>query len=228
MQYGVNSKHPANTKLTNGYNLFEWVMRMSTIPSFWGRHLTGKEHLTLDEIKFLHERHCGIALIFNEISETDVSKSNGVMDGLRAANAAKTLLAPTHKNIALFVELNENWSINHNWMISYANAVIDSGYLPGFIANTDSSKNFNFGRQCSHYVQAMRDIARSSTAYWATEPKLHAEPSVWGPYCPSQLCPEDIDIWEMDDTIRYGTNIRVTKNYIQNKSNAKFIWHNNY
>lgn len=34
------------------------------------------------------------------------------------------------------------------------NKKLKNGYTPAFIGHTDSSKNFNFDRQCSHYVQA--------------------------------------------------------------------------
>lgn len=36
--------------------------------------------------------------------------------------------------------------------------------IPGFIGNTDSSKNFNFDRQCSHYVQATHDVGEYGRA----------------------------------------------------------------
>lgn len=225
--YGVSGEHPANAKLTNGYDLFNWVMRMSSAPSFWGRHISGENRLTAEEIEFLYKNYCGIALIFNELTEADVSVRNGVADGRRAVHAAKALGVPTHKEIALFAEIGEDWSVNHNWMISYAYVLQNDGYIPGFIANTDSSKNFNFGRQCSHYVNYMGDIARDSTAYWATEPKLEKEPYKWTPYCPSQLTPGNMDIWRTDGKIKYGEGVTVTKNYIREESNARFIWRYN-
>ncbi|MCI8388382.1 MAG: hypothetical protein HFE63_07980 [Clostridiales bacterium] len=222
--YGVSGETPANTKLTNGYDLFSWVMRMSSVPAFWGRSMTGRNQLTLEEIEFLHSNRCGIALIFNALTETDVSALNGIEDGLRAANAAKALGVPTHNGIAVFAEIHDEWSVNHNWMISYAYALLDSGYIPGFIANTDSSKNFNFGRQCSHYADYMGDIARSSTVYWATAPKLENEPFQWDPYCPSQLKPTDMNLWRIGSSIKYGDEISVAKNYIRDESNTRFLW----
>ena len=227
MLYGVSGKHPANTKLTNGYDLFNWVMRKSSAPSFWGRNIVGPDRLTKDEAEFLHKNHCGIALIFNGLTEAAVSTKNGIADGLRAVSAAKALGVPANTDIALFAEIGEDWSINHNWMISYANAILDNGYIPGFIANTDSSKNFNFGRQCSHYAEFMKDIARSSTAYWATEPKLENEPIKWAPLCPSQLTPDDMGIWRMGRTIKYGQDISVNTNYIRDEYLNRFIWKHN-
>jgi hypothetical protein len=226
--YGVNSEYPANARLTNGYDLFGWVMRMSSVPAFWERNMTGKNKITKEEIEFLHKNYCGIALIFNEFTEADICTKNGIEDGLRAANAAKALGVPKHHGIALYADIHDDWSVNHNWMISYANAVLDSGYIPGFIANTDSSKNFNFGRQCSHYAQFMGDIARSSTSYWATEPKFEGEPIKWNPFCPSQLTPDDMDIWRSGINISYGNNISVTKNYLRDERDMRFIWKYKY
>ena len=91
---------------------------MSSVPSFWGRYITGKNRLTSEEIGFLHENDCGIALIFNDLTEEIVSTSNGIEDGLRAANAAKLIGAPKHYGIAIFAEIKDDWSVNHNWMIS--------------------------------------------------------------------------------------------------------------
>lgn len=222
--YGVSGNYPANKILTNGYTLFSWAMRMSSPPLFWGRNLTGENSLTEGEVNFLHNNYCAVALIYNELNETDVSKRNGVANGLCAVSAAKALGAPINKGIALFAEIKDNWSINHNWMIGYAYAILGKGYIPGFIANTDSSKNFNFGRQGSHYAEYMKDIAHISTAYWATEPKLEKEPTEWVPYCPSQLIPDNMDIWRVGKTIKYGDDISLTRNYIRDKSFNRFLW----
>lgn len=54
--YGTNSGMPANTRLTNGYTLYEWVMRKSCFPSFWGRSLTGERKITAEEIEFLRSK----------------------------------------------------------------------------------------------------------------------------------------------------------------------------
>lgn len=225
--YGVSGNHPANTILSNGYTLFSWVMRMSAPPSFWGRNISGTNKLTPEEVEFLHKNYCAVALIYNALTEANVSKKNGVADGLRAAAAAKALGAPLNKDIAIFAEIKDNWSVNHNWMIGYAHAILDNGYIPGFIANTDSSKNFNFGRQGSHYAEYMKDLARTSTAYWATEPKIEKEPTKWTPYSPSQLTPDNMDIWCVGKNIKYGEDISVARSYIRDRSFERFLWKRN-
>jgi len=102
---------------------------------------------------------------------------------------------PQNKGIAIFAEIKPDWSINHNWMISFAQVISANGYIPGFIANTDSSKNFNFDRQCSHYVQATKDTDCLGAVFATTEPKLDGMPEKWAPYCPSALEPEDMSLW---------------------------------
>ena len=108
-------------------------------------------------------------------------------------------------------------------MISFAYAMLENGYIPGFSGNTDSSKNFNFGRQCSHYVQFMGDVAKKSTLYWATEPKLDREPDKWEPYCPSELSPEKMSLWTAGGKVRYG-DITVRRVFGRDESVTGKMW----
>lgn len=220
--YGVESKTPANTRLTNGYNLYDWVMRKSCYPSFWGRSLNGEGAITDSELDFLKRRYCKIALIVRDLTEAGISCNNANDDSLKAVEAAKALGVPQNKGIALFAEINPDWSVNHNWMIGYARHLLDSGYIPGFIGNTDSSKNFNFGRQCSHYVQATRGENQLQAIYWSTEPKYDFEPEAWAPYAPSELLPKDMHLWQ------YGTvdfhRIHTNKCYARDNIVMKCFW----
>ena len=101
---------------------------------------------------------------------------------------------------AIFAEIKPEWSVNHNWMILFAQTLAAMGYVPGFIGNTDSSKNFNFDRQCSHYVKATEGVNQFGAVYCATEPKRKGMPKKWAPYCPSALEPEDIHLWASGKT----------------------------
>ena len=220
--FGADSKLSANTRLTNGYHLYDWVMRQNSFPSFWGRTLTGDNQIGAEEIEFLREKNCKIALIINDLSETCVSAVNGTDDALRAVEAAKALGVPENAGIALFAEIGTDWSVNHNWMISFAQVLSDNGYVPGFIGNTDSSLNFNFDRQCSHFVQATQDIGQYGAIYWATEPKPSGEPEEWTPFCPSALTPDDIGLWSLGQ-IGLG-DISVNETYARDKSLLNCMW----
>ena len=145
--YGTDSAMPANTRLTNGYNLYEWVMRKSCFPSFWGRSLTGERRITAEEIEFLRSKRCKIALVIRDLNEQEICQNDGTHSAIKAVEAAKNAGVPQNKGIALFAYIPSEWSVNHNWMTSFAGNLLNNGYIPGFIGNTDSSKNFNFDRE---------------------------------------------------------------------------------
>lgn len=195
MIFGADSGFAADTRLGNGYTLHDWVMRRNCFPAFWGRSLTGDTPISAEEIEFLHGKNCKIALVLRDLTEEGVSTNDGTADALRAVEAAKALHVP--EGVALFAEIRDDWSVNHNWMIGFAQVLRDNGYIPGFIGNTDSSKNFNFDRQCGHYALATQEQGEYGAVYWATEPKTGGEPSDWAPFCPSDLTPERIGLWRV-------------------------------
>ncbi len=193
--FGVHSATPINKTLKNGYTMYDWVKRQKGFPAFCMRTLSGEDKITAEEIEILKGKDCKIGLVIGDLTEVRVSAVNGTEDALRAVEAAKELGVPQNEGIALFAEIKPAWSVNHNWMISFAQAVSANGYVPAFIGNTDSSINFNFDRQCSHYVQATNDINGFGAVFMATEPKLDGVPEEWAPYCPSALEPEDMHLW---------------------------------
>ncbi len=193
--FGVCSATPINKKLKNGYTMYDWVKRQKGFPAFCMRTLCGEDRITAEETAFLKGKDCKIGLVIGDLTEAMVSAVNGTEEALRAVEAAKEMGVPQNEGIALFAEIKPAWSVNHNWMISFAQAVSANGYVPAFIGNTDSSKNFNFDRQCSHYVQATKDANGFGAIFMATEPKLDGVPKEWAPYCPSALEPEDMHLW---------------------------------
>ena len=195
MKFGVNSATPINKKLKNGYTMYDWVMRQKGFPAFCMRTLSGADKITAEEIAFFKDKDCKIGLVIRDLTEAKVSATNGTQDALKAVEAAKELGVPQNRGIALFAEIKPEWSVNHNWMISFAQTLSVNGYAPGFIGNTDSSINFNFDRQCSHFVQATKAVNRFGSVFMATEPKCTKRPEQWAPYCPSALEPEDISLW---------------------------------
>ena len=199
--FGVSSTTPANKKLKNGYTLYEWIMRQKCFPRFWGRTILGEDSITDKEIEYLKSKDCKILPIMQDLSEEAVSGINGAEDALRAINAAESLGIPKNEGIAIFAKIEPEWSINHNWMINYASNLFYNGYVSGFIGNTDSSKNFNFDRQCSHFIQATEAINHYNAVLMANEPKFEEMPIKWAPYCPSVLRPEDMDLWACSKTV---------------------------
>ena len=198
--FGVNSATPISKKLKNGYTMYDWVKRQKCFPAFCMRTLCGEDKITAEEIEFLKDKDCKIGLVIRDLTEAKVSGVNGTEDALKAVEMAKELGVPQNEGIALFAEIKPEWSVNHNWMISFAQVVSANGYVPAFIGNTDSSKNFNFDRQCSHYVEVTKDVNYFGAVFMATEPKLDTVPEEWTPYCPSALEPEDIHLWSCGTT----------------------------
>ena len=220
MIFGINSTTPIHKKLKNGHTMYNWVTRQKEFPFFCMRTLCGVDAITWEEIQYLRENHCKIGLVVRGLSEKIISTPDGTREALHAIEAAINLGVPQNKKIAIFAEIEPEWSINHNWMITFAQTLFTNGYLPGFIGNTDSSKNFNFDRQCSHYIQATMAVEYFNTVFMATEPKCESMPEEWAPYCPSELETEDILLWscgktkltpyEVDDV--YAKNNKVLKN----------------
>jgi len=223
MLYGVNSTKSAITKLLDGQDLFTVVMRQKGFPAFWGRSLSGVDRITKEEKEYLESKNCKVVLIFDELTEAQVSARNGVDDAMRAIKAAQELGVPANQNIALFADIKSDWSVNYNWMSSYAKTLADNGYVPGFIGNTDASTNFNFNRQTNQYVQSMAEIARGKTVYWATEPQAGGEPRKWSPYSPAALTPNHIGLWRTGGQVKYGNSIAKI-NYVRDKSVMNFMW----
>lgn len=220
--YGTKTKMPANTRLTNGYTLYDWVMRMGYFPSFWGRDISGEKAITNEEMQFLKERNCKIAFFVSDFSESSISQNDATSDALKTIEAAKRLGIPQNRNIAIFVDVPSEWSVNHNWMIGYASHLMRNGYIPGFIGNTDSSKNFNFDRQCSHYIQATRKNEQLHALYWATEPKYSFHPEAWAPFAPSEMLPKDIHVWSYGELDFHG--ITAEKCYAREASIVKHFY----
>lgn len=200
MVFGVSSSIPINKKLKNGYTMYDWIKRQKCFPSFCIRTLCGENKITAEEIAFLKEKDCKIGLVISDLEEKNISGINGIKDAIKAVDAAKVLGVPQNEGIALFAEIKTDYSVNHNWMVSFAQTIFANGYIPAFIGNTDSSKNFNFDRECSHFVQATKTVNYFGSIFMATEPKHNSVPNEWIPYCPSALETEDIHLWSCGTT----------------------------
>lgn len=220
--FGAGSKLPANTRLTNGYTLFDWVMRNNCFPAFWVRPMLGDTPIIQEERDFLLKKDCKIALTVSDLSEETVSGINGKKDALRAIEEAKKLRIPPNEGIAIFAEIDDNWSVNHTWMLGFARVLLINGYKPGFIGNTDSSKNFNFDRQCSHYAESSNYADYFEAAFCATQPKLKEEPEEWTPFCPSQLKQDNMKLWFCDE-MNFG-EIKASKVYAKDEKVLECMW----
>ncbi len=221
-EFGVSSNTPSNTKLSNGYTLYDWVMRQRCFPAFWGRPISGENAITKEEVAFLKENNCKILLLFNDFSEVQISSNNGENEAMHVISKIAELNVPQLDNIAVAVDIPSEWSINHNWMLSFANVLNSYGFVPAFIGNTDSSKNFNFDRQSSHYIHAIGAEKPFETLFGAKEPGVEGVPMEWAPYAPSAMTSEDIKLWQFGKM--YFKDIEISEQYIINNNVLDFMW----
>ncbi len=223
MMYGVLSATPINKRLKNGYHLYDWVMRRKCFPDFCMRAISGEGAITAAEIEFLRSKDCKIGLVATDLTEAAVSTANGIEDAVRAVESAKRLGAPQDEGIAIFAHILPDWSVNYNWMSSFARTIHDNGYVPGFIGNTDSSKNCSFDRQYSRFVQTTKDEDSFGAILMATEPKRDGfPPEDWAPYCPSVLQPSDVHLWACGKT--KFDDIAVDDVYVKDDNVLNFMW----
>ena len=223
--FGVDSKFPATTLLQNNLNLFEWVTRNKVYPIFWGRNLNGKNELTLEEVKYLHDKGVKIALIGNS-SPSKTTEEDGRKFAKRVLSLASNLNVPN--NVVLFDAIDENEVVSKNYLRGYAIELLVKGYVPGFKVSTDSICPFN--REFCRGIQ-VEPILFQKCMIWAITPTLDdyngtidthiLHPNYWKPYAPSGITRNEIAIWQYgkdchrifdDNDIETVFNLNISQN----------------
>lgn len=200
MLFGVDSHFQANDLLQNNLEKFEWVVRNKIYPNFYGRYLSGENCLTKEEIKFLHNKGCKIALIYAEDGEKQ-TEEYGMKLAKKIGSRALELDIP--EGVAIFLEIDENTPVNYDFMKGFAKYLMIEGYTPGFKANTDAK--YAFDREFSRGMQSSRDMF-SKCLIWATSPTVKEyngittshliHPDNWKPFAPSGITRKEIAIWQ--------------------------------
>ena len=198
--FGVDSRVEANDILQNNLTLFEWARRNKLYPSFWGRNIVGENRLTKEEIDFLHGKACRIAPVYSS-SELKITEDQGKAVGKEIIDVARELGIP--KGTAIFLEIAENEDAFRDYMLGFAETLIEEGYTPAFKANTDAK--FSFDREYSRGMQTHRDIFEQCLV-WAVAPSLEEyerittthliHPDNWVPFAPSGITRNDIAVWQ--------------------------------
>lgn len=223
IRFGVKTTVPSNQRLSNGYDLFHWVTRKRDVPAFWMRNLTGEKAVQSDEVSFLKTKNCKVGFFLHDFTERAITSGDGTAEAMRAIEAAIALNVPRYAGIAVFAVIPGNWNINHNWMMSFARRLCEKGYIPGFIGNTDSSKNFSFNRECGHFIQATYSVNHYRAVYGATEPSAKSMANGWAPFAPSDLDPSQISLW-CDDEIIPFREIASEPVYAGSESVLQYFW----
>lgn len=202
LYFGVNSNTPANTLLQNNISLYSWVTKNKPAPNFWGRKIVGDQALTRDEIEYLHRRGCKVAAIY-PLPMNKTKKSHGIAAAEEAATVAAAI--GIGRKSAIFCMVGDDSEVTTLFMKGYAQRILELGYTPAFMANTDA--NFAFDREFCRGWQTDREIF-SQCVVWATSPSLKEfnrittshliRPEEWIPFAPSAIKRADIAVW------RYG------------------------
>lgn len=228
--FGVNSTARADTVLQHNITLFEWVLRNQSHPYFWGRTISGENALTADEMNFIQTNGCKIIPIY---SETDASNMTTHQQG--ATDANKVIVSASGLSInpgtTLYMQIDPLSNVSSDYMLGYAKAIISSGYIPGFYANTDAL--YDFDHQFSRGYQANPDTFKQCQI-WAMspdKPELYQTtdahttlPDCWGPFCPSCLTKDQISIWQFGNKCHpiqdySGNNISINISIAKNPEN---------
>ena len=223
--FGVESKVCSYVLLQNNITHFEWVTRNKIPPIFWGRNILGKNHLTKEEINFLHRKGCKIAATCQS-SAPKKTEEQGKEMGKQAVSTALKLGIPRLN--AIFLEIDQNEDVKRDYMKGYATALLNEGYTPAFKSNTDAK--FSFDREFSRGMQTDREIF-NKCLIWATAPILKEyermttthliHPDNWKPFAPSAMTRKEIAVWQygkdchpIEDDNENGTtfNINLVRN----------------
>ena len=198
--FGVDSKIQANDLLQNNIEEFEWVVRNKIYPNFYGRHLTGENALTKDEIDFLHRKGCKIAAIYTDEGEKQTEEQGAIL-AKKIGILALELGVPG--GAAIFLEIGEDETVTSDFMRGFAKALMVEGLTPGFKANTDAK--FAFDREFSRGMRIDPEVFKKCLI-WAVSPTVAEyngittshliHPDNWIPYAPSGLTRAEIAIWQ--------------------------------
>lgn len=202
--FGADSSIRSDDLLQNNISEFEWAVRNKAYPNFWGRNLAGENALTEEEIRFLHSKGCKIAAVYgsDDVKET---REQGRSLAEKIEEIAIRLNIP--EGVAIFLEIGESEPATTDFMLGFAECIIEKGFIPAFRANTDAK--FSFDREFSRGLQTDREIFEKCLI-WAVSPSLAEYDSVttthlihpdnWGPFAPSGITRNDIAVWQ------YGRN----------------------
>ncbi len=232
LYFGADSKIGADDRLQNNIDLFEWAVRNKVYPNFWGRNISGKNALTLEEKNYLHMKGCKIAAIFPAEGEMKTEQQGAVM-AKKADLAAFELNIP--EGTAIFLELPEKPTATSAFLRGFAKALIAEGYTPGFKADTDAK--FGFDREFSRAIQADAELMQNCLV-WAAAPTLEEfdnittshfiRPDNWVPFAPSGIKRSEVAVWQygkdchpiyddMENKIAFNINLVRNMDVIINK-----------
>lgn len=203
--FGTDCVAPADERLQNNLELFEWMVRNKEYPVFCGRNITGADCLTPEEAVFLHTKGVKIAAVFPPDSGEMLTETEGRLCAYRAVLRAAELKIPG--KCAIFLDIRNDTPVSAGFLYGYASALTREGYVPAFRADTDA--NSAFAREFSRGTELYPELS-DTCLVWATSPILpeydsmtsshFISPDNWNPCAPAGTESSRIAIWQ------YGKN----------------------
>ncbi|MGN1080875.1 MAG: hypothetical protein ACI4QV_02175 [Acutalibacteraceae bacterium] len=154
---GADSEYPSNTKLTNGYCLYDWITKKCGMPSFWGRSINGENRISPEELAFLRDRNCVILPMYYDTREEGRISKDAASHGLRAVLAAKKIGVPAYAGKAIFAVIRTELRERDKWIERFAKILESNGYIPGIKANTGSFRILCCGQNREGFSVSFKD-----------------------------------------------------------------------
>lgn len=116
--------------------------------------------------------------------------------------AAKALGVPDHAGVALFAEIRPEWSVSHNWMLTFAETLVAAVMFPASSATRIPPKT-SISTASAATMTRLRIPLMSCARSIGPPSQGGGRTRGMGAYCPSALTPEEMDLWQ-SGVIRYG------------------------
>lgn len=147
-------------------NLFQCVVDNFGDPEVWGRYLETREGISYrldeEEVNYLHEQDIQILVIYNHVTDAR-GYEHGVNHANQAIEFASNIDAP--EGIAIFGDIEPNYSVDHSFMEGWYDTLIDSVYEPGIYGV------FNEGSELMEAFEAMDEEPQENTIVWTAYPQ---------------------------------------------------------
>ena len=210
--FGIDTETRVDELLQHNLTLFEWIRKNQGFPYFIGRRINGDSSLSNDEINYIKANGSKAIPIL-----TPYPQMNGIENAKMATAILRNL--QIEKNIPVFLAVDAE-NVTNDYLLDYAESIVNSGYIPGFYVDTDSF--YDFDRQFSRAYQSNEELMKKCKL-WALSPEMeeffetkdaHSEkPTFWGPFAPSCINKEQIMIWQ------YGKKAHPVNTYSGKKAN---------
>ncbi|OEF99712.1 hypothetical protein BHF71_07750 [Vulcanibacillus modesticaldus] len=184
--WGVDSA----SKVTD--TLYDCVVKNYGKPKFWGRYLISiknvSDGLTLEEVKYLHQKGIKIIPIYNKFKEA-IGYKKGQIVARNAIFNAQRFAVP--KGTFIFANIENFFKVDESWIRGWVDTFYPSGYRPGLYV--DPTK----GDFSTAYCEAIKknEKVKVQTILWSAEPEPGVSKEKEAPKFNPSFPPCDANVW---------------------------------